>query len=126
EAQRLGGGRDRRLARTHAAPWLARRARGRQAAPQGAAPPTQTDAVRVLAQGVSRPAGRRVSRQRAPRPGAWHMPCSAAHSVRRVRGAGCCGALVLVLVVVVAAAVWTARAEEDGPRARGAGEGPGS
>ena len=50
------------------------------------------------------------------------MPCSAAHSVRRVRGAGWCGALVLV----VAAAVWTARAEEDGPRARGAGEGPGS
>jgi len=50
------------------------------------------------------------------------MTCSAAHSVRRVRGAGWCGALVLV----VAAAVWTARAEEDGPRARGAGEGPGS
>src|SRR6266446_5822890 len=52
---------------------------------------------------------------------AWHMPCSAAHSVRRVRSAGWCSALVLVV-----AAVWTARAEEDGPRARGAAEGPGS
>ena len=49
------------------------------------------------------------------------MPCSAAPSVRRVRGAGCCGALVLVVVVVAG----TARAEEDGPLARDAAEGPG-
>jgi len=52
------------------------------------------------------------------------MPCSRAPSVRRVRGAGCCGALVLVLVVVVVVA-GTARAEEDGPLARDAAEGPG-
>src|SRR5207244_1541633 len=52
---------------------------------------------------------------------AWHMLCSDAPSVRRVRGAGRCGALALVVV----AAVWTARAEEDGPRARDAAEGPG-
>ena len=50
------------------------------------------------------------------------MPCSAALSVRRVRGAGWCGALALVLVV----AVWMARAEEDGSRAHDAAEGPGS
>src|SRR5438094_141974 len=49
------------------------------------------------------------------------MLCSDAPSVRRVRGAGRCGALALVVV----AAVWTARAEEDGPRARDAAEGPG-
>src|SRR5438094_8753019 len=55
--------------------------------------------------------------------GAWHMPCSGAPSVRRVRGAGWCGALVLVVVGV--AAVWTAGAEEDGPRARDAAERPG-
>jgi len=48
------------------------------------------------------------------------MPCSRAPSVRRVRGAGCCGALVLVVV-----AAGTARAEEDGPLARDAAEGPG-
>ncbi|HUE29996.1 MAG TPA: tetratricopeptide repeat protein, partial [Verrucomicrobiae bacterium] len=42
--------------------------------------------------------------------------------MRRVRGAGCCGVLVLVLV----AAVWTTRAEEGDSRARGAAEGPGS
>jgi len=57
------------------------------------------------------------------------MPCSRAPSVRRVRGAGCCGALVLVLVlvlvVVVVVVAGTARAEEDGPLARDAAEGPG-
>jgi len=55
------------------------------------------------------------------------MPCSRAPSVRRVRGAGCCGALVLVLVLVVVVVVvaGTARAEEDGPLARDAPEGPG-
>ena len=42
--------------------------------------------------------------------------------MRRVRGAGWCGALALVVVV----AVWTAGAEEGGPRARDAGEGGGS
>src|SRR5437867_8021117 len=58
---------------------------------------------------------------------AWYMPCSRAPSVRRVRGAGCCGALVLVLVLVVVVVVvaGTARAEEDGPLARDAPEGPG-
>jgi len=58
------------------------------------------------------------------------MPCSRAPSVRRVRGAGCCGALVLVLVlvlvVVVVVVAGTARAEEDGPlaRERAGGTGP--
>jgi len=51
------------------------------------------------------------------------MPCSRAPSVRRVRGAGCCGALVLVLVLVVVVVAGTARAEEDGPL--DAAEGPG-
>src|SRR2546426_2334081 len=85
---------------------------------------TQTDAVRVLASGVSRPAARHVSRQRTP-PGnncrAWHMPCSAAHTVRRVRGAGWCRGLV-----VVVGAGGGARGEEGGARGRGAGGGAGS
>ena len=49
------------------------------------------------------------------------MLCSDAPSVRWVRGAGWCGALGLVVVAVA----WTARAEEDGPHACDAAEGPG-
>src|SRR5204863_6069622 len=81
EAQRPRRGRDRRLARTHAAPWLARRARGRQAAPQGAAPqrkPTPSEFwLRVSAgpPAAACPGSARRARQRGTCLAPLHTPC---------------------------------------------------